>query len=205
MTAVIARRFALSFVILFTTMAAANAAAASHAVRGQPANGCAQLSDVVSSAMQTTLRMQWVDPYLWPKHYQLVPTAIADRPVSCGTTAAVTSAAFSATLASYGFDVGWNNGAPGHPGDQCLSHYISQCYPEFRTGRSVPTGTERSFVKNAWLGVQSGVSLHMPFGPLSDLVYFEPTLLDATLATSLAVSLSQSERRGRVDTDPAVQ
>ncbi len=205
MTAVIARRLALSFVILFAAIAAADATATSLAKRIQPPTGCQQLSSIVSDRLQDTLRRQWLDPFLWPTQQQAVPVAAAAWPVSCGTTAAVTSAAFATTLASYGFDVGWNNGVPGHPDDQCLSHNIRQCYPEFRIGRMVPTAAERSFVKNAWLAVHTGVSLHMPFGPFSDLAYFESALLDATLATSLAISFSQTERRGGYDTDQIVQ
>jgi len=119
--------------------------------------------------------------------------ALATRPVSCGRTAAVASAAFRDALAGLGMAVSWEDRGPLPPGDYCLSHDLAQCYPG--TMQLVPLSeSQRLFVQNAWQGVTAGVRQQMPFGTASDISWFRAADLSATLAISLSATV---ERPGR--------
>jgi hypothetical protein len=187
----VAGRLAVVPFALYCMLAAAPVAASSLTV--PPGDGCQQLAATLGQTLHGTLRRVAIDPFQWPKRYSMMPMIVVSSPLSCGTTAATSSAAFSSTFAAYGIVVRWNNGDPDHADKVCLSHYISRCYPQLDDGSVVPSGADPALVERAWTGVQAGISQHMPFGPQSDLAYFQPEWLHATLEMSLAVSFAEAE------------
>lgn len=122
--------------------------------------------------------------------------ALATRPVSCGRTAAVASAAFRDALAGLSMAVSWDNRGPMNPGDYCLSHDLAQCYPGTTELASL-SAAQHLFVQDAWQGVRAGIRQQMPFGTASDITWFRADDLSATLAISLSATVERPGRRVR--------
>ncbi len=120
--------------------------------------------------------------------------ALASRPVSCGRTAAVASAAFRDALAGLGIAVSWGDRGPMQSGDYCLSHDLAQCYPA-TTELAPLSASQRLFVHDAWQGVRAGIRQQMPFGTASDITWFRADDLQATLAISLNATVERPGRR----------
>lgn len=181
----------------FTLFMVALAGAVSAAYAAAPADGCAQLATTVDDNLQGAMRAYRLDGSSLVNQGRAAGIA-AGNPVSCGTTAAAASSAFSAVMNRYGLQLSWHNGGLPNPGDYCESHYISQCYPELQQGSYGLTAVDQAFVRDAWLGVRSGLARHMPFGLQSDIAFFQPEQLGTTLQISLDLSLAPSplpERR----------
>jgi hypothetical protein len=103
---------------------------------------------------------------------------------TCVNTAHATSRGFSEVLADLGMPVMWT-GSPMNPGDYCLSHDLSQCYPsQHPLNPSLPPN-HVAFIYDAWTGVRKAVTLHMPFGTATGVSQFTPESLDAVLSSSL--------------------
>ncbi|MBT8086935.1 MAG: hypothetical protein HKN55_03465 [Woeseiaceae bacterium] len=139
-------------------------------------DGCAELAravyeEVSSAAINGTHRGgPWV---ISPRH---------EHVSVCETTTRTVSRAFTHAMASAGIDVQW--GIPGsipHPGDYCLSAFLSQCYPD-----RYPLGqTDDMFVQSSWAVVSHSVMRAManPFG--SDEVRFRPNELKLHVGLAL--------------------
>lgn len=120
--------------------------------------------------------------------------SLASRPVSCGRTAAVSSAAFRNALAGLGMAVSWDDRGPMQPGDYCLSHDLAQCFPGTRELAPL-SESQHLFVQDAWQGVRAGIRQQMPFGTASDITWFRADDLSATLAISLGATVERPGRR----------
>ncbi|MEX0709133.1 MAG: hypothetical protein WD078_14305 [Woeseia sp.] len=120
--------------------------------------------------------------------------ALTTRPVSCGRTAAVASAAFRDALAGLSMAVSWDDRGPMNPGDYCLSHDLAQCYPG-TTELAPLSASQHLFVQDAWQGVRAGIRQQMPFGTASDITRFRADDLSATLAISLSATVERPDRR----------
>ncbi|MEQ8206964.1 MAG: hypothetical protein RIA65_12365, partial [Woeseia sp.] len=181
------------FTLFIVTLAGAGTAANASVT----ADGCAQLATTVGDNLQGAMRAYRLDGKPLANQAQVAGIA-AGSAASCGTTAAVASRAFSTVMSRHGLQLSWENGGLPNPGDYCESHYISQCYPELQQGSYGVTAVDQAFVRDAWLGIQSGLARHMPFGLRSDIAFFQPEQLGTTLRISLDLSLAPSplpERR----------
>ena len=179
------------------TWPATGAWAAARQTLAPAGDGCAQLAAELGRSLQGAYRRYRLDAPHSSRQFMVAAQIVDGGPVSCGTTAAVTSAAFSSAMTAYGLQLDWNNGGPGNRVDHCLGHIISECYPELSQGGLAFTAADNDFVRDAWYAVQRGVTQHMPFGPQSDLVYFRPNLIAVTLQVSLDASLAPSPRPDR--------
>lgn len=183
-----ARRRFLPAGWLLTAIAGAGLAT-DGAEAGTAVDGCTALGQAVGRGVSEALASRL---YVSPRQDFPVFEA-ASAPQSCGTTAAVTSAAFARALSSYGIEVGWNDGVPGNAGDACLSHYLDQCYPETRRGSLAIAAGSRALVDRAWTAVTAGVRRSMPFGAHSDLAWFRPAELGESLAVAVDATLALPE------------
>jgi len=160
--------------------------AADGAHAGIVIDGCTALGQAVSRSVGEVLESRL--------HGSRRPTsprpALGSTRQSCGTTAAVTSSAFTRVLRSYGFEVGWNDGMPGNSGDVCLSHYLDQCYPDLQRGALAIAAGDGDLVSRAWTAVRAGVRRSMPFGTHSDLAWFRPAELTESLAVAVDATLA---------------
>jgi len=182
---------------LFTLLLVALAGAGTSVNAAVTGDGCAQLATTVGDNLQNAVRVYRLDGNPLANRAQIAEVAVGSA-VSCGTTAAAASRAFSMVMNHHGLQLSWDNGGLPNPGDYCESHYISQCYPELQHGTYGVTASDQAFVSDAWLGVQRGLARHMPFGLRSDIAYFQPEFLGTTLQISLDLSLAPSllpERR----------
>ena len=82
-----------------------------------------------------------------------------------------------------------------HPGDYCLSHDISQCYPERHP--MVPPGGYRDevFMRLSWKAVQDTLVAGLGRGVVADAGSFDP----ADLQRSLQMAIRKDERVRMVD------
>jgi len=102
----------------------------------------------------------------------------------CAHTAKTVSQAFSSAMLSAGIDVSWSRGPMG-TGDFCLSHYLSQCYPDRERTSFSTFGTQAAFVQKSWSIVSQAVMREMynPFS--SDEVRFRDEDLSLRLGLAL--------------------
>jgi hypothetical protein len=106
----------------------------------------------------------------------------------CADTAAVASQAFTQALQGFDFRITWNRDWI-TPGDYCLSHDISQCYPSGDPFSPLPPSRDFAFVYKAWRGVTETLASQMPYGTAGDLVNFSDGSLAASLTTQSSPAL----------------
>ena len=102
----------------------------------------------------------------------------------CKHTAKTVSRAFSSAMLSAGIGVSWPSDDT-DPGDYCLSHYLSQCYPDRDRVSYSMNGADAAFVQKSWSVVSQSVMREMynPFS--SDEVRFHDDDLKLRLGLSL--------------------
>jgi len=173
------RNFAICAALVCAALAAAP-------VKAQPVTdgGCAALANAVRGAVSTALAADRGSPGV----------AVSAAWTSCGRTAAVASAAFGRALTGFSLSLAWPDHDAIAPGDVCLSHYLSQCYPQAAAGMPW-SPRQAALVADTWQGVAAGIRRHMPFGAASDLSYFRPADLDNTLAISVAATVEDAAPR----------
>jgi hypothetical protein len=71
------------------------------------------------------------------------------------------------------------------PGDYCLSHDLSQCYPSQHPFSPSLPPIHVAFIYDAWTAVRKAVTSQMPFGTAIGVSQFIPESLDAVLSSSL--------------------
>lgn len=189
------RRHVAAFVIAMLGLAALPAKAHAQAVTDA---GCSALAAAVKGSVHDAAVRTGsgaAPPARTARHRQGANRpALASRPVSCGRTAAVASAAFRDALAGLSMIVSWGDSGPMQPGDYCLSHDLAQCYPG--TMELAPlSASQHRFVQDAWQGVRAGIRQQMPFGTASDITWFRAGDLSATLAISLSATVERPGRR----------
>lgn len=156
-------------------------------------NGCAVLADRVKSVIAAAMHDQELKSAAIGADYH-GRVAVAARPATrrytCNSTAAVASRAFAEAVAGLDVRLSWN-GDWLRPGDVCLSHYLSQCYPSNDPMRPLPSPREFAFVQKAWQGVAQALASQMPYGFRGDLTSFD----DESLADALRAELPTGQAR----------
>jgi len=104
--------------------------------------------------------------------------------VICNQTARTVTAAFSKAMSSLGIDVSWS-GARQERGDECLSAFLSQCYPNQDIGPYGLDAVELVYVYDTWRLVQGSTARFMLFGYFSDTTVFAPGELQRAMAPSV--------------------
>jgi hypothetical protein len=88
-------------------------------------------------------------------------------------------------------------GSPMNPGDYCLSHDLSQCYPSQHPFNPSLPPIHVAFIYHAWTAVRKAVTSQMPFGTATGVSQFTPESLDAVLSSSLKTYLAHPVSNNR--------
>ncbi len=117
----------------------------------------------------------------------------------CKHASRTVSRAFTSAMMSAGFDVNWrrdDDDGPADPGDYCLSHYLSQCYPK-RYPYPVSgfaSSSDLAMIGKSWAAVSQAVMREM-YNPISsDEVRFRESDLKLRLGLALR-SVDSSDMR----------
>jgi len=102
----------------------------------------------------------------------------------CKTTARTVSRAFTSAMSSAGIKVDWGSNRARN-GDYCLSHILSQCYPNRDPHSSMPDSANASFVRQSWAVVSQSVMRAMANPFSSDEIRFRSDDLKLNIGLSL--------------------
>jgi len=143
------------------------------------ADGCAILGGLVYAEV---LRSGWYGH----RGVEIKPHADGQIDIKiCSQTAQTVSAAFGSALTQLNIHVSWP-AYPGSSGDSCLSHYLSECYPERYPLLGETSAWNPAFVNDAWSAVQRSVLSSMPLGSASDISRFDRPELRSALRRSFS-------------------
>lgn len=102
----------------------------------------------------------------------------------CNETTRRVTMAFSSALQQMNIFVSWGR-HPGDSGDYCLSHDLSQCYPDRNPYMPPFSDTQAAFVTSSWDAVKRAVAADLQTGNVVDVVRFERTSLERRLRLEL--------------------
>jgi len=105
----------------------------------------------------------------------------------CNQTTRSVTAAFSASLRHMNIHVAWGY-HPRGSGDYCLSHFLSQCYPDRNPNLPPLTAAQRRFVAVSWNAIYSAVSRTMVTAPGTDISRFDRAGLSHGIRSRLAMN-----------------
>lgn len=112
------------------------------------------------------------------------PPARMPAPGVCRDTARAVSKGFTRAMAERGLYVTWPTPEQ-QRGDACLSHDLSQCYPNQDPFVPLYSLYDAAFVVQQWRAVQATVRAAMPAGTASDVSRFDPVAVGYRLRRSL--------------------
>jgi hypothetical protein len=158
------------------------AAATTFAQPSRPGDGCAVLGRLIENGVHAAATA-FAAHRVGQEHGRMGISPSGARRQLCGSTAEVTTRAFSQALAVLNMSVRWNG--PMDPGDYCLSGDLSQCYPGPRAGEPMLSPNHLAFVYDAWKGVRNAVASQMPLGTASGVSSFTPASLESALSSNL--------------------
>jgi len=115
-----------------------------------------------------------------------------DEITICNQTARSVTGAFTASLRQLNIHVSWGY-HPGYNGDYCLSHYLSQCYPDRDPHMPPLTAAERKFIATSWSAISGAVSRTMATAPGADVSRFDRTGLSVSIKSRLAMYRAAGE------------
>lgn len=105
-------------------------------------------------------------------------------PTVCRDTARAVSLGFTQAMAERNLYITWPT-AERQRGDVCLSHDLSQCYPNQNPFVPMYSLYDAAFVVQQWQAVQATVRAAMPAGTASDVSRFDPVAVGYRLQRSL--------------------
>ena len=108
-----------------------------------------------------------------------------DEITICNQTTRSVTAAFSSSLRHMNIHVSWGY-HPRDSGDYCLSHYLSQCYPDCNSNMPRPGTMDTAFVLHSWRAVHDAIRRTMPAVSGSDVARFSQSGLRRDIRQSLA-------------------
>ncbi len=136
---------------------------------------CSLLSYTVYQQVAAGGRSGW--------HVATSPVRIPE-PVVCNDTARAVSKGFTRAMAERNLYITWQT-PERRRGDVCLSHDLSQCYPNQDPLVPLFSLYDAAFVVQQWKLVQATISASMPAGTESDVSRFDPVFVGVRLQRSL--------------------
>jgi hypothetical protein len=149
-------------------------------------DGCAELARVVYSEVQASALRGPGQSGPW-----LIQPGAGEVRI-CKTAAKTVSRAFSQAMLSAGRDVQWDRHR-GRSGEYCLSHFLSQCYPD-RSLDYAGASTLGSYTQQSWMVVLQAVMREMHNPASSDEVRFRKEDLRLRLGLGLRSIHHQHDR-----------
>ncbi len=111
----------------------------------------------------------------------------------CARTAEFATGGFGRAMNRFSIAVRWNGGDVA-PGDVCLSHRLSECYPEFDRFGAPLTAAERQFARDRWAAVQRAVGSTLRQPGMPDFSVFQQGSLAGRIADQLAAIVRSAVR-----------
>ncbi len=119
-----------------------------------------------------------------PAAGSVVPMPRPPMVEACASTARAVSAGYTKAMSRLAIEVSWVT-PERQRGDVCLSHYLSQCYPNANPYLA-PYGSETySFVVSSWNAVRDTVYRSMPDGVATDVSRFSAQAFERQLRSQL--------------------
>lgn len=109
-----------------------------------------------------------------------------DEITICNQTSRSVTGAFTASLRQMNIYVSWGH-RTGFSGDHCLSHYLSQCYPDRNPYMPALSASDRIFIATSWSAISGAVNGAMAASPGSDVSRFDPARLRRSMQSRLAM------------------
>lgn len=150
---------------ILTLMAVLLAAGTANANSGQDA--CAILADTIYRQMAASGRSG--------RAIASLPRRITG-PAVCSDTARAVSRGFTRAMAERNLYITWPT-PERQRGDVCLSHDLSQCYPNQDPLVPLFSLYDAAYIVQQWKLVQATVSESMPAGTASDVSRFDPAFI----------------------------
>ena len=110
-----------------------------------------------------------------------------DEITICNQTTRSVTAAFSSSLRHMNIHVSWGYHRR-DSGDYCLSHYLSQCYPDRNPNMPPLSAVQRRFVAVSWNAIYGAVSRTMATAPGADISRFDRAGLSYGIKSRLAMN-----------------
>jgi hypothetical protein len=110
----------------------------------------------------------------------------------CNQTTRAVTAAFTSSLRKMNIYVSWGY-HPGYSGDYCLSHYLSQCYPDRDPHMPPLSAADRKFIAASWSAVSGAVNRTMATEPGTDVSRFDRAGLSFGIKSRLAMYRTAGE------------
>jgi len=108
-----------------------------------------------------------------------------DEITICNQTARTVTAAFAFSLRQMNIYVAWGYHS-GSSGDYCLSHFLSQCYPDRDPHMPQLNAAERAFIAASWNAIFGAVSRTMTTAPGADVSRFDRAGLSGSIKNRFA-------------------
>lgn len=122
--------------------------------------------------------------YGMPATGSIVPMPRPAMVEACASTARAVSAGYTKAMSRLAVEVTWIT-PERQRGDVCLSHYLSQCYPNVNPYLA-PHGSETyRFVVSSWTAVRDTVYRSMPDGVATDVSRFSAQAFEKQLRSRL--------------------
>jgi len=115
-----------------------------------------------------------------------------DEITICNQTTRSVTAAFSSSLRHMNIHVSWGT-FPRDSGDYCLSHFLSQCYPDRNPHMPPLNAAQRRFVAVSWAAIYGAVSRTMATAPGADISRFDRAGLSYGIQSRLAMNRMAAE------------
>lgn len=110
-----------------------------------------------------------------------------DEITICNQTTRSVTAAFSSSLRNMNIHVSWGY-HPRDSGDYCLSHHLSQCYPDRNPNMPPLSAAQRRLVASSWSAIYDAVSRTMVTAPGADISRFDRAGLSHGIKSRLAMN-----------------
>ena len=107
-----------------------------------------------------------------------------DGPAVCSDTARAVSRGFTRAMAERNVHIAWQTPERRGAG-VCLSHDVSQCYPNQDPLVPLLNLRDAAYVMQQWRAVEATISAVMPAGTASDVSRFDPVFVGARLQRNL--------------------
>jgi hypothetical protein len=157
------------------------AAAAQPVDRPYEDAGCARLEAIVYEQVLASR-------YGLPAAGSIVPMPRSPMVEACASTTRAVSAGYTKAMSRLAVEVTWLT-PERQRGDVCLSHFLSQCYPDVNPYLAPDGSDTHRFVVGSWNAVRDTVVRTMPDGVATDVSRFSAHAFEKQLRAKL-------ERRG---------
>lgn len=122
--------------------------------------------------------------YGMPAAGSIVPMPRPPMVEACASTTQAVSAGYTKAMSRLAIEVSWAS-PDRQRGDVCLSHFLSQCYPDVNPYLAPHGSDTHQFVIGSWNAVRDTVVRSMPDGVATDVSRFSAQAFEKQLRSRL--------------------